>query len=228
MCKTGKIFCPRCDVFISETGDEDDDYYFEFCDDFDTCYSEKHVNIEYVHYYFGLCPDCEKIKQSTLKELNDCLDFFLICNDIKLLRYNRQMEKLLELIYLISVDDLHLYPEQKKVVAIKLKKIIHNIDLYVFRLGCNLIENRVKQNLIFRSAVQFLIDELKMWPTDDGLLDKYLTQFLTKDSVDTFDEAINEWKENLPNLAVDVISCPKENYIRPPNVPLSHTWWSNK
>jgi len=228
MCKTGKIFCPRCDVFISETGDEDDDYYFEFCEDFDTCYREKHVNIEYVHYYFGLCPDCKKIKQSTLKELHDHLDFFLVCNDIKLLRYNRHMEKLLEIIYLINVDDLNLYPEEKKAVSMKMKRIIPNINKYVFRLGHWFNENNGSQNLIFRSAVQFLIDELKMWPTEDGVLGEYLTRSLTKDSVDTFDAAIIEWQENPPSLAVDVIYYPKEDYIRPPNVPTSHTWWSTE
>ena len=229
MCKTGKIFCPRCDVFIEETGDEDDDYYFEFCEDYDSCYREKHVNIEYVHYYFGLCADCEKIKQSTLKELHDHLDSLFVCNDIKLLRYNRHMERLLEIIFLINVDDINLWPEQKKALAIKIKKLIPQIDNYVFRLGLRLNPNLGRQNLIFRSAVQFLIDELKMWPTEDGVLGEYLTRSLTKDSVDTFHEAILEWQDSPPSFAsYDVIFYPEEDYKRPPNVPLSHTWWSNE
>ena len=229
MCKTGKLFCPRCDVFIEETGDEDDDYYFEFCEDFDTCYREKHVNIEYEHYYFGLCPDCEKIKQSTLKELHDHLDFFFVCNDdMKLLRADRHMEKLLEIIYLINVDDINLYPEEKKLVANKIKQLIRSFDHFIFCLGNYFNPNLGKYNLIFRSAVQFLIDELKMWPTEDGVLGEYLTRSLRKDSVDTFDEAIIEWQENPPSLAIDVIHYPKEDYIRPHNVPASHTWWSTE
>ena len=67
MCKTGKIFCPRCNVFIAKTGDKDNDDYFQFCKNYNTCLREKHKNIEYVHYYFGLCKDCNKTKNLMLQ-----------------------------------------------------------------------------------------------------------------------------------------------------------------
>ena len=102
------------------------------------------------------------------------------------------------------------------------------IDPYIFCLGNSFDPNLGKVNMIIRSAIQFLLDEMKMWPTENETLNEHLTIFLISDSLETFDEAITNWQDYPYTIAVDVIFYPEEDYIRPNNVPISHVWWKNK
>ena len=138
------------------------------------------------------------------------------------------MERLLYCIFKINVENVNLSAEEKTAIANKIKHFIPAIDNYFFGLGNSFDPNLGKYNLIFRSAIQFLLDKLKMWPTEDGNLDQHLTIFLTSDSLATFDDAILEWQNNPPSLAIDIIFYPIEDYQRPVGVPMSHVWWCNE
>ena len=56
---------------MHESGDEDDDYFFECCENYDTCFEEKFKNIHFEHYFIGICDDCEKTKQTILTKVFD-------------------------------------------------------------------------------------------------------------------------------------------------------------
>ena len=62
MCHSAKFYCQMCKVFICESGDEDGDYYFECCDNYNTCLREKFKNIYFVPYYSWCEPCLEKRK----------------------------------------------------------------------------------------------------------------------------------------------------------------------
>ena len=125
-------------------------------------------------------------QQSMLTDLHTHLDFLLVSNDMKTFKYKLCMNKLLNAIFNINVEDVNLSVKEKTAVANKIKQIIPAIDNYIFCLGYSFDPNLGNHNLIFRSAVQFLLDKLKMWSTEDGNLDQHLTIFLTSDSLETF------------------------------------------
>ena len=167
-------------------------------------------------------------QQAMLTDLHTHLDFLLVCQDRKNFKYKLYMERLLDGIFKINVKDVHLSVKEKTAIANKIKHVIPAINNYIFCLGNSFDPNLGKYNLIFCSAIQFLFDKLKMWPTEDGNLEKHLTIFLTSNSLETFNDAILEWQEDPPNLAIDIIFYPEEDYQRPVGVPMSHTWWCNK
>ena len=160
-----------------------------------------------------------------MNNLLESLDYIFTCDNIKSLKYNRNIENVLETIFTININNIILSLEEKKIVATKIKSVIKKINHYIFCIGYSFDPNRGRYNLIYRSGIQFLLDELKMWPTDDGYLDQHLTYFFENDSLETFDEAIQQWKENPYYLSIDVIIYPEEEYQPPTNVPTSHTWW---
>ena len=175
-----------------------------------------------------MCSKNEEFKQLLLTNLHIHLDYLLIENNRKTFRYDYHMKQLMIIIFDIHVKEIKFLLEEQKKVANKLKNIMRVIDHYIFCLGNSFDPNLGKVNMIIRSAIQFLLDEMKMWPTENETLNEHLTIFLISDSLETFDEAITNWQDYPYTIAVDVIFYPEEDYIRPNNVPISHVWWKNK
>jgi hypothetical protein len=137
----------------------------------------------------------------------------------------RASEKVLENIFNVRVEHIQCSIEEATTVGTQIKGLIKDLDKCVFRLGNQFDPNRGRYNLILRSGIQFLLDDLKSWPTDDGCLEKHLKIFVEGDSLETFDEALEEWKEDPPYLSFDSIIFTEKELRRPDGVPDSHTWW---
>jgi hypothetical protein len=161
-----------------------------------------------------------------MDSLMHSLDFLVTHADNKQkCRKTGHVENVLTQIFYMDINNIKLSTEEKKSIAIKIKKIIPLIDSCIFCLGNVFNPNRGKLNLIMRSGIQFLLDELKLWPTDNGYLENDLKFILHSDSVETFDDALENWRQHPYTFAVDVIHYTDEELKAPPNVPPWHTWW---
>ena len=154
------------------------------------------------------------------------LDFLVThADNKKKCKRSGHAENVLTQIFYMDMNNIQLSTEEKKTIAIKIKKIIRIIDSCIFCLGNEFNPNRGKSNLIMRSGIQFLLDDLKMWPTDDGYLENDLKYILQSDSVETFDDELELWRQYPYTCAVDVICYTDEELKGPFNVPPWHTWW---
>ena len=154
------------------------------------------------------------------------LDFLVThADNKKKCRRSGHLENVLTQIFFMDINNIQLSTNEKQIIAIKIKKIIRLIDSCIFCLGNEFNPNLGKSNLIMRSGIQFLLDNLKEWPTDNGYLENDLKFILQSDSVETFDDAIEHWRQYPNTLAVDVIWYTDEELKGPPNVPPWHTWW---
>ncbi len=136
-------------------------------------------------------------------------------------------EKVLEAIYFVEVESkANLSQEDISTAASLIKEVVEELDSCVFNLGYSFDEDRGSYNLILRSGVQFLLDDLKNWPADsESSLENHLKIFLEGDSLETFDEALYHWKEDPPVFSFESITHTKQELKRPSEVPTSHTWW---
>ncbi len=163
---------------------------------------------------------------SSLKNLINCLKNLSKQNTNS---HSRQYaaEKVLEAIYLVEVDPkANLSEEDISSAALLIKKVVRELDSCVFNLGYQFDQDRGSYNLILRSGVQFLLDDLKCWPADSGTrLENHLKIFSEGDSLETFDEALEHWKEDPPALSLESITHTEQELKRPSEVPATHTWW---
>jgi hypothetical protein len=73
---------------------------------------------------------------------------------------------------------------EKKDLTKKIIPILKCIEHYCFTLGNSFNPNLGKNILIYRSGLQFLLDEMKIWPTEDNnTLEKFLTIFYINDGL---------------------------------------------
>jgi hypothetical protein len=144
-------------------------------------------------------------------------------------RHSRQYaaEKVLEAIYFLEVDSkASLSQEDISVAAPLIKEAVKDLDRCVFNLGNRFDQDRGSYNLILRSGVQFLLDDLKNWPADsESRLENHLKIFLESESLETFDEALEHWKEDPPVFSFESITHTDQELKRPSDIPASHTWW---
>jgi hypothetical protein len=170
-----------------------------------------------------------ELDQLLITNAHNYLNFLLINDNKKTFKYNSVIEKLLVTIFDIYVGKIIISCTEKKDLTKKIIPILKCIEHYFFTLGNSFNPNLGKNILIYRSGLQFLLDEMKIWPTEDNnTLEKFLTIFYINDGLETFDEAFFEWQNNPYSAAIDVIFYLDEDYIRPNNVPMSHVWWKNK
>jgi hypothetical protein len=163
---------------------------------------------------------------SSLKRLVNCLKN-LIKTKANSHSHQHAAEKVLEAIYFIEVDrKAFLSKEEISAAAPLIKKVIKDLDSCVFNLGYRFDQDRGSYNLILRSGVQFLLDNLKYWPADqNSCLEYHLKIFFEGDSLETFDEALEHWKEDPPLISLESITHTCQELRRPSKVPASHTWW---
>jgi hypothetical protein len=163
---------------------------------------------------------------SSLKNLTNCLKNL---TKAKTNSCSQQYaaEKVLEAIYFVEVDPkANLSQEDISATAPLIKKVVKDLDNCVFNLGNRFDQDRGSYNLILRSGIQFLLDDLKNWPADqDSSLENHLKIFREGDSLETFDEALEHWKEDPPALSLESITHTEQELKRPSKVPSSHTWW---
>jgi hypothetical protein len=158
--------------------------------------------------------------------MNHAIEFFDIVVDRGLTFKNKKhLSTLLTFIFNTMVFNIKLSLVEKTTIAVKIKDIMPLLDKYIFSLGNHFNPNLGKDNLILRSGIQFLLDDCKDWPTDQGCLNNHLQFLVQSDCLETFDNALQEWKKDPPSLAYDVLLFSEKELTRPHNVPLSHYWW---
>ena len=161
-----------------------------------------------------------------MNRLIDLLEFLLTHQyNLKCHKYKRHLEQVLKTIFVMSVDKVKLSLREETTIATHIKELIPVLDKYIFCLGNQFDPNRGKDNLILRSGIQFVLDDLQAWPTNEGCLKRHLQLFVEGDCLKTFDKALQQWKEDPPSLAYDVLVFTEAELTRPPNVPTSHVWW---
>ena len=63
MCKSGKIFCHKCKIYLDISVIRDgynNDPFFSKCNKFNDCFKEEFKNVELVDEYCGWCNTCLK------------------------------------------------------------------------------------------------------------------------------------------------------------------------
>ena len=114
--------------------------------------------------------------------------------NISPLQYNA--ERVIETIYLIKEDsNVHLSQEDKHIAVNLIIEVVRELDNCVFHLGNSFVHHRWPCNLMLHSGVQFLLDDLKCWPIDCNTpLKNHCIIFVKGNSVETFDNALKQWK----------------------------------
>ena len=141
---------------------------------------------------------------------------------------HRHAKKVLQHVYDLKMDTNGiLTKEEEAALGPMMSKVIPEIENCIFSFGNAFEHNDVPSYFIFRSAVQFLLDDFKHWPVEDHTLETYLSIFKESDSLETFDEALEDWKENpyICTASYDSLIHSKEELERPSGVPPTHTWW---
>jgi len=135
--------------------------------------------------------------------------------------------KVLEAIYVFGINPkVNLDLNDQLTAGTLIKDVVKDLDRCIFNLGYNFDPDRGRYNLVLRSGIQFLLDDLNSWPvSEDEQLEPHLKVFVDGDSLETFDEAIQSWREDPQVLSLESITHTEEELKRPPYVPTSHTWW---
>ena len=142
-------------------------------------------------------------------------------------RRQHHAEKVIEAIYFCALNSYANFSQEDKCIAANLiMEIVKELDSCVFSLGNCFDQDRGSYNLMLRSGVQFLLDDLKCWPLDcNTLLRNHLIILVEGDSVETFDIALKQRKEDPPVVSLKSVFHTEQELKRPAKVPVSHTWW---
>lgn len=116
--------------------------------------------------------------------------------------------------------------DERQTIGSLIKDVIKPIDECIFKIGYNFEHNNAAYNLVLRSGLQFMLDNFKNFPVsqNESLEDtfKYLKD---TESIQTLDEAIQNWKASNTPLKEEDLTYNEEEITRPNDVPSSHSWW---
>ena len=133
----------------------------------------------------------------------------------KLQTRNRLCKFIFEVVFSIHTHLQKLSQEEEYILERLVFEKFREIENTIFSLGCSFDANEGPLLLMYRSAVQFLLEKYE-----------FVREELKKtESLADFDEELINWKENPPYLAYDSIYHSDEELKRPQNVPSHHTWW---
>ena len=142
-----------------------------------------------------------------------------------LTKLNYLTEKVFESVYTYKLSAEHLDKEKCATVGSLIKKNLHNLDNCVFSLGLSFDQDRGNYNLILRSGIQFMLDDLNKFPVSKSEeLGDSLKHLSDSESLQSFDETLEDWK-TYSTCTLENISYPAECFVRPHSVPKSHSWW---
>lgn len=143
--------------------------------------------------------------------------------------FDRMGKKFFDACYYIGKYEIQLNHQEQIDVGVLIKENIKNLDCCIFNLGCNFDENHAPSALIYRSGIQFIIDNFKKFPCsysekETESLNEVLNYFDSTDSIEEFDRALTVWKE-MPCAGEDCVDHRIVDLKRPSDVPENHTWW---
>ena len=140
-------------------------------------------------------------------------------------KLNYLTEKVFESVYTSRLRRVQLNQEERQTVGPLVKENLHNLDNCAFSLGLSFDQDRGNYNLILRSGIQFMLDDFKEFPVSDSeVLGDSLKQLSDSESLQSFDEALEDWKK-YSTTTLENISYPASSFVRPQGVPESHSWW---
>lgn len=129
-------------------------------------------------------------------------------------------------IFQIGMAKVDFKEDERRVIGSLLKDVIKPIDDFIFGAGYSFEHNDASNNLVFRSGLQFMLDDFKSFPVSQNeTLEDRFKYFKNIESIKTLDEALQNWKKSTYSLGETDIIFDKEDITRPKEVPSSHTWW---
>lgn len=139
----------------------------------------------------------------------------------------------LEAAYETGISRIEFNDEERRQIGLLIKDVIKPIDQCLFEVGYSFDHNQAASNLVLRSGLQFMLDNFKNFPISDDnseknnetLEDTSFAYLRDTSSIETFDQALINWKTNSGSLTEVDITFESEEISRPLNVPESHTWW---
>ncbi|CAF0866623.1 unnamed protein product [Brachionus calyciflorus] len=103
---------------------------------------------------------------------------------------------------------------------------IKQIDKWIFKRGNRFDRNNAPYNLMLRSGIQFMLDSFKDFTVcNNEKLQDTFKLFKETQSIEKFDEALQNWKISNATPNEDDFIFTLEELSRPQNVPESHHWW---
>lgn len=115
-------------------------------------------------------------------------------------------------------------PAQKQIANL-VKVNIKKLDNCIYSLGSRFDSNHAPSLLIYRSGIQFLLDNFLEFPiTENERLEKILLFLRESEAIEEFDQALENWK-NYPSGGWESTDHKREVLQRPSNIPESHIWW---
>lgn len=131
----------------------------------------------------------------------------------------------LVLAYKIGISKIEFKDDERPIIGSLIKNVIKPIDDFIFDIGYMFEHNQASNNLIFRSGLQFMLDNFKSFPVSENeTLEDTFKYFKETESVETLDTALVTWKHRNPK-GDDDICYESDEITKPKDVPNSHTWW---
>ncbi|KAH9504921.1 hypothetical protein Btru_061071 [Bulinus truncatus] len=143
-------------------------------------------------------------------------------------RTDTNCDKVLESIYKFVKAKGKLGEEEKEDIGKLLKMSVHSIFNYLANFTYDFRPEYGIDLLIFRSTVQFLVDEFTSFPTGvkGETLETDLTELMNKyNTVNEMDQTIAHWKSYTTGMTDDE-AYTSQDFKIPDGLPKSHIWWN--
>lgn len=134
---------------------------------------------------------------------------------------NAAAERALNLIFEIGKRGLHFTDEEKRTIGALVAEVILPIQINIEREGC-VFRTRLDNSILRkRSALQFLVDSYKNFPTGtaNATLSGELSRANIRETVQILDDIIAKWHDMSDS---DEVQSDRETT----GLPSSHSWWT--
>ncbi|KAH9502397.1 hypothetical protein Btru_075577 [Bulinus truncatus] len=158
---------------------------------------------------------------SAIQELNDIIEekCVKVCEDVLLAIYQQMRD----------FGIIYFSEEQKLKIGSTLGKAVDKIFTVLFELSYDFDPLHAQAMLIYRSALQFILDDFSSFPINEEgdplkqILDKEIEE---SDTIYVFDKALDFWKEIYTVALGEVYSM--KDLCKSKEIPENHTWWFGK
>ncbi|XP_059167821.1 uncharacterized protein LOC131949833 [Physella acuta] len=137
-------------------------------------------------------------------------------------------ERVIKECYEVGKNGVILNDEEGERIGPLINNCFKTIKSRLFRHAYLFDANYIPDYLIFRSGLQFMLENYKRFPTGDGkqlnilFEDTYFIQFISE-----FDTNLKDWK-NSSEKSFNSVEHTELQLLRPEQIPENHTWWFEK
>lgn len=138
-----------------------------------------------------------------------------------------KVEDVLNCAFAMGRAQVEFSQEERGLIASLVKDVIEPLDCVIFSIGYSFEHNEALRDLVMRSGLQFMIDNMSSFPVSSDADGETLSKTFERlqESKSSLDEALMRWKEGGVTLCESDITFFREEITRPKGVPNTHTWW---